>query len=211
MIARAAGSLLLSLVTTIPAFASMSGEWRFRVYLDDKEIGYHHFTLTPAGESLQLSSKARFDVTFLKVPLYRYRHNSTEWWDSNCLRQITSSTSSNGKSSQLEGAVEGNAFLLNTGEDVTRLPGCISSFAYWNRKALDRARLLNPQTGDYAEAELEYLGQDSVAIGGIATAAHRYRLRTDDHPIELWYSLDNEWVALESSVTGDRSLRYVIE
>jgi hypothetical protein len=111
----------------------------------------------------------------------------------------------------VEGSEHGNAFVLETTDAVAELPNCIATFAYWNRNLLDRDRLLNPQTGEYLDAELEYLGMDSIDVATETTAAHRYRLTTGEQPIELWYSDNNQWLALKATVAGDRSLRYVIE
>jgi hypothetical protein len=211
MMLRALSIMLAHIMSTLPAMSSVDKEWRFSVYLDDKQIGYHHFKLTPVGEGLQLSSEARFEVTFLKIPLYRYRHNSTELWNSECLGRITSSTDANGENNRLEGSRDGAAFVLNTQQAVTELPACVASFAYWNPGLLERERLLNPQTGDYLDARLEYLGRDSVVVAEEKTLAHRYRLTTGEQPIDLWYSAHNQWLGLQATVAGDRSLRYVIE
>jgi hypothetical protein len=206
-----AAILLLACMTSAAGYASTSGEWWFKVYLDEKEIGYHHYRLTPKGDTQELLSEARFDVTLLTIPVYSYRHNNREIWSDDCLLRITSSTDSDGEINRLEGADNGDAFIIRTEDDATSLPGCVASFAYWNRSLLYRDRLLNPQTGEYIEVQLEYLGKQSIPFDSARRVAHRYRLKTDKSPIELWYSDNNRWLALESTVAGDRSLRYVVE
>ena len=48
--------------------------------------------------------------------------------------------------------------------------------------------------------ELEVLGE--------SRPSYRYRLAAGALNLDLWYSTDNEWLALESEVKGGRKLRY---
>ena len=43
---------------------------------------------------------------------------------------------------------------------------------------------------------------------GEQRAAYRYRLAAGELRLDLWYSADREWLALESEVRGGRKLRY---
>ena len=47
-------------------------------------------------------------------------------------------------------------------------------------------------------------------VRGLDTPAKRYRLSGEDLQIDVWYSLDDEWLALESPAKGGRTLRYVL-
>jgi hypothetical protein len=205
--------VLCGVVLHYPLLAGASTEntWRFRVYLDDREIGFHHFTLTRDGTDAELLSHARFDVTFLGIPLYRYRHENTEVWRSDCLQSIVSTTDENGAHYRLLGTADGAAFRVNTETGDSTLPACISSFAYWNKAFLDQDRLLHPQTGEFLDIEVRYLGEQTIEVRGHPTAAHHYRLSTDETGIDLWYSQEDRWLALSSTIRGDRQLRYIIE
>jgi hypothetical protein len=46
-------------------------------------------------------------------------------------------------------------------------------------------------------------------IGGRRVIAERHTLRTGGYRIELWYSPDGEWLALETVTPEGRRLRYV--
>ena len=81
-------------------------EWNFRVLLDDSEIGYHRFRLTDLGDRRQLMSEASFDVRFLFVTAYRYRHVNQEVWGGRCLERIETATDSNGKEVSVKGVRE---------------------------------------------------------------------------------------------------------
>lgn len=211
MIMRRA-TIFFLLLMPLTLLASTDREWRFRVYLDDREIGYHHFRLSGEDGRKTMSTEARFDVTFLSIPLFRYRHDNHEVWERNCLTRIDSVTNSNGDRTRLEGHHGINGFTIDSGaEDTSVLPGCVGSFAYWNRDLLQRDMLLNPQSGEYAKAELQYLGLNEVKSKGHNSPAHHYLLKTRAGDIELWYSDDNHWLALQSRLDGGKVLRYVIE
>jgi len=186
-------------------------EWRFRVFLDETEIGYHHFQLAETGSVMRVTSKAEFDVTFLKIPVFTYRHENTENWNSGCLQSITSVTNENGTPYRVEGNAGENGFRLESTAGEAVLPDCISTFAYWDRSFLQHGKLLNSQTGEYLPVEVDYLGEHTLDTGGSVTAVHRYRLDADDLEIELWYSQEGLWLALQSSVDSGRLLRYVME
>jgi len=153
-------------------------------------------------------SEASFDVKFLFVTAFSYRHNARENWTGGCLEEIEAHTHSNGKELNVVGERTGGAFVIDTGEQEARLPECVMSFAYWNPGFLDQPRLLNPQTGEYVEVEVEELGKDIVRLDGREVSARSVRLTARQMDITLWYSENAEWLALESVAKGGRILRY---
>ena len=50
-----------------------------------------------------------------------------------------------------------------------------------------------------------------MEVRGQATPARRYTIEGLERPIHLWYSLQGEWLALESTVAGGKRLRYVLQ
>ena len=206
-------ALLLCLASLLPVQAGAMAEqqWRFRVYLDDKEIGHHHFTLTRTGSNERLETRADFRVTLLKIPFFTYRHDNVEQWNDDCLQSIRSSTDQNGNEFSVEGRATERGFVLRTGNGEQTLPACISTFAYWDRQFLRRDRLLNSQTGEYLDVEIDYLGETPLPATQAEMLAHHYRLTARDLEIEVWYSNEDRWLALQSTTRGGRLLRYVAE
>ncbi|NIR29654.1 MAG: hypothetical protein GWN84_10155 [Gammaproteobacteria bacterium] len=183
--------------------------WQFTVFLDDTEIGYHHFRLMPSGQEYVLESEALFEVKFLFFNAYAYRHRSTELWREDCLLRIDSSTDDNGDSYAVEGAAREEAFVVETQQDRKLLPECVGTFAYWDRELLRRSdRMLNAQTGEYVDTSLKLLGHETIEVHGQAVRATRYRLDAYERQIDLWYSEDGEWLQLESTTGREQRLRY---
>jgi len=191
-------------------------EWRFSVSLDGKPIGYHHFELVERGAERELRSEARFAVKFLFIDAYRYAHDNRELWRGDCLAQIEARTDDNGTRNVVRGAQSAARFVVSTAQRITELDSCVRTFAYWNPQILDATHLLNPQTGEYVPVRVVRLGEDTLAIRGIAQAAERYRLIGDAAGserlrIDLWYSPSREWLALESTTEDGRRLRYQLQ
>lgn len=156
--------------------------WEFRVFLDEREVGTHRFTLTEKGAERELRSVARFDVPFLFFTAWRYRHEATERWQDGCLASLVSRTDDNGEPYAV---------------DWRRGERCEMSFAYWDPRIVGASRLLNAQTGELEPVRFTRLG------------AERWRLSAPGIQIELRYE-GGEWVALEALKDG-RRLRYALE
>ena len=202
------------LLATAEAFASGEGKaessWTFNVFLDDSRIGYHEYRLIERPDGLRhIEAEARFDVKFLFINAFRYRHEIQETWAGNCLTEVQAFTNSNGKKTEVEGTLTETGFLLDAGEDERRLGDCIMTFAYWNPEFLKADRLLNPQTGEFLDVDIAELDTEYVSLGGKDFAAECYLVTARQIEVQVCYSAeDQRWLALESPTKGGRRLRY---
>jgi hypothetical protein len=202
---------LLALLASGAASANgpASGEWNFRVLLDDSPIGEHRFTLAANGEERRLTSEAEFAVKLLGITVYRYRHTATEQWRGDCLRQLVSKTDDDGTPEKVNAEAAGdNALAVVTPKGTQSLDGCVMSFAYWNPAIRQQERLLNAQNGKFEAVQVSRAGSGTVQVRGQPVAATRWRIATPAQPIDVWYSQQGEWVGLDSTVGGNRKLSY---
>jgi hypothetical protein len=200
--------LMASLFVMPTLGAASAEEWRFRVFLDDKEIGYHEFRLQRMEDELQLSSKASFEYRLLFVKLYEYLHKTTETWRGNCLTGIESRTDANGKPYRVQGVLIDDRFVVEGAKGRAEVPGCLMSFAYWNPDFLQQNQLLNAQNGEVLEVRVSEPEPVELEVHGDTRPAFRYRLEAGELDIHLWYSENREWLALETEARGGRVLRY---
>lgn len=182
----------LLLLAATPALAEPLA-WNFRVFLDEREIGHHHFTLRTDGGSRELRSEARFQVRVLGLTVYRYAHDAMERWRGECLQALASTTDDNGDREKVDWRGEPG--------------GCNLSFAYWNPTILQGGRLLNAQTGRFEPVIVTSHGEETIEVRGRPTLSRRYRLAGANLAIDVWYA-GTQWVALESAAKGGRRLRY---
>ncbi len=194
-----------------PLAASATGavkSWDFDVMLDGDKIGYHRFELTEEGERRRVRSEAKFDVRFLFFNAFRYRHSAKELWRDGCLHEIDASTQANGKESAVSAARVEGRLVIDAGSARNELEDCVMTFAYWDPAFLEQPRLLNPQSGEYLDVDVEDLGREMIEVRGGTVDASVYRLTAKKLELKLWYSPDDEWLALESVAKGGRIIRY---
>ncbi len=84
----------------------------------------------------------------------------------------------------------------------------MKTFAYWDAGILDEDRLLNPQTGELTAITVEQLDGEELRVRGRDVPTRKYRLLAKDLALDIWYSRDSEWLALESTTQDGRKLRY---
>ena len=172
------------------------------------KIGYHRFELTESEGQRRLTSEARFDVRVLFINAFRYRHTNAEVWSGGCLEKLEASTRTNGKELSVNGLRVESGFVVDDGTARSALDDCVMSFAYWNPDFLHQPRLLNPQSGEYLDVDVERVGEEPIVVRGAEVPAYVYRIRASKMELKLWYSQDHEWLALESVAKGGRILRY---
>ena len=177
-------------------------QWSFRVYLDDRPIGQHIFQVQRAGDDLEVTTEARFDVKLLFITAYRYRHRATESWRGNCLSRLDALTDDNGTQVSVRAEQSGARFRVLSQQGPLLAEGCVMSYAYWNPAILRQSRLLNAQTGLYEPVTITLLGGEDLMVRGTSQRTLRYRITGAKHPIDVWYGPGNIWVALQSTLDG---------
>jgi hypothetical protein len=193
---------------TIQERAGEVGYWDFDVYLNDKKVGKHEFTVSEAEGVKQVQSEASFKYKILFIPAYSYEHNAAERWAGNCLAAFDASTNANGDRIRVSGEQSESGFLVTRDGNPVALPECVMTFAYWNPDFLEQSRLLNPQTGEYVDVRVEKVGNETLEVRGQSVAATRFRLTAYEVDLTIWYSTNNEWLALESVAKGGHIIRY---
>ena len=206
--------LILSIFNLAHAASSVSGStdksWEFKVYLDGDEIGFHNFSMLQKENRQEIYSSARFDVKFLFFNAYSYEHDNVEHWHGQCLESINAVTNDNGARYNVSGQVDKDEFIVNTLEKKSAYLPCVKTFAYWDRDFLKETRLLTSQTGEMIEVESQFIGNETLTHQGKEIESRRYRLLGENLQIDLWYSDDDNWLALESLTEGGRVVRYAM-
>lgn len=195
-------------LASLSAGAAVDQTFQFEVLLDDDLIGQHRFEIDASGEQQRVTSQAEFEVDFLFITAYRYRHQSNELFRNGCLERLSSTTNDNGTRYQVKGSVLDGAFRVERGQDVEQFEGCVKTFAYWDPSILEQPRLLNPQTGELESVRVQERGPEQVEVNGSTIEATRFDLVTDELTIELWYHDQLGWVRLASDTGKGPKLIY---
>jgi len=203
--------LILIFSSTIFQVAQANQSWRFKVYYDNTEIGEHLFKVTPMQNKTNVVIEADFNVSLFFINAYNYQHTNYESWNGNCLSSIHSSTDDNGEVLHVQGKAKEDGFFITTASGKNTVQGCVKSFAYWDASILKSTELLNPQTGELMPVEITFVGEETLIVRGLPTRTKRYTLVTEEFKIDLWYSVSNEWLALNSTTADGETLRYQIQ
>ncbi|MGD9843571.1 MAG: DUF6134 family protein [Steroidobacteraceae bacterium] len=195
-----------SAVADVPA----ARQWNFRVFLDEKEIGTHDFNLQTTTDAVRVTTTARFDVKVLFINVYKYAHDDQELWRNGCLVNMQSITNNDGKQLRVFTKETTAGLNISTGAKQYYLSDCVMSFAYWSPLMLQQKQLLNAQTGEYDAVDIKLLNTTTVRAAGKDWLAKRYSLTGKKLKIDLWYSLEGDGLALESTTENGRCLRYVL-
>jgi len=188
-----------------------SESWNFRVMLDDTPIGYHRVNVNRIDNTKTVHTRANFDVRILFIPVYSYEHETREQWEDNCLVDISSTTDDNGDNYFISSMQQDQRLAVETRSGTTSLDGCVRTFAYWDVDLLNSERLLNTQTGEYESVSVTDMGTGLLSIDDEQIEARHFRLLADDLNIDLWYTKDMHWLALESVTESGAVLRYLPE
>ena len=200
--------LVFSVGFVCHAQTSTQERYHFKVFLDDDEIGVQRFLVSSEGTRSQVEVEAQFDVTYFFIPFYSYRHTNSETWEGTCLKDIRAETNDNGESFFVRGTRQDGQIRLLTHAGKFSLEGCIKTFAYWNLDLLQSDRLLNSQTGELQPVQISKVGKETISVRGISTDTEHHRIVSDTFTIDLWYTMNHEWVALQSTTKNGGTLRY---
>jgi len=206
----------LFVLCTLSTNVAQAKEWQFKVYLDDKLMGQHSFVVNEKDGEKELSSTAKFKVKVLFINAYNYDHVAREKWRGDCLTSLESKTEENSENTVIKGKLENTAFVVDIPvakkpKARQSLPECIMTFPYWNAKMLTQNKLLNPQTGEWLDVKITPLGSESIDVRGQMVPAEHYKLEATKMKIELWYSPNQEWLALKSTTPEGYVVTYKLQ
>ncbi|UCE62893.1 MAG: hypothetical protein JSU59_08395 [Nitrospirota bacterium] len=202
-------ALCVGLATQAEGYTNKTYE--FTVFLDDDEIGNQSFKVSSDGKRTQVDIEASFDVIYLYIPFYKYRHTNSEIWEGNCLKEIRAQTDDNGESFFVQGNSQNGQFTWQTKNGESSVKGCVKTYAYWNPNSFQSKRLLNSQTGELQPVKVSKVGEATIPVRGTPTKAEHRRIVNDEFIIDLWYTKKGEWVSLQSTTKDGKKLRYLIK
>jgi len=193
------------------AWSASSQSYDFKVFLGKDEIGRQRFDVSSEGDRTQVRVDAQFKVKFLYITVYTYRHTNVETWERTCLREIHAETDDNGDSFFVNGIFLNGQLQVQTQAGNWIGEGCIKTFAYWNPEWIMGERLLNSQTGEHQPVSILAVGEETITVQGVPTRAIHRRIVTDKFAVDLWYTLNGRWVALQSTTKKGDTLRYTLQ
>ena len=188
--------LLCAIFLVISNFA-YAEVWEFDAVLNDKVIGQHTFIY--GDEKTVSDANFKFEYLFMD---FIYQHQSSETWQGNCLKTISSRTDDDGDMYDVSGYMEANQFMVTTNNKTSELPLCVMTFAYGNPKILDQKKLMNAQNGEYMDVDIQFLREENHMVKGKDILTDLWQIEAKggdgDLLVYLWYDKNMNWVSLKS-------------
>lgn len=196
---------------------ALNADLNFRVWIDQREVGTHQVQLTSQASKTEAVTRVDMKLKILLITVFDYKHESREIWDENCLVQLDTRTTVNRKkysvkasSQATPGSPATKMVIESTSPDASSSSqpnnDCVASFAYWDLEKLQNRNLINTQTGEITPTAFKAQGESIVPKTKLA--ANTYRLSNAEANITLWYSDENDWLALQTE-TRRGQLTYV--
>ena len=187
-------------------FTAKTETWRFKAFIDKKEVGYHSFKAYYHASGIRLEGEAKFEYKLLGITLFSYKHAVVEEYDNNyCLQKITSDTQIKDKSLSVQGNLTPQGFAINAPTDEIHDTQCIVPFAYWAPTFIAQNELLNGQTGELVPVSIY---PESQAGNAVETS---YRVETDEMSLAVQYDARGKWIGLVSDLPAKRKLTYTLQ
>ena len=124
---------------------------------------------------------------------------------------MSSNTNDNGDDVFVNLRSQDNKTLIEISNSTNTTNRCIRSFAYWNPELLKSKQLLNAQNGELIEIDFSHIGKDTLNLNNQDIESEHYRILGKNIEIDLWYSNDKHWLALQSKTEDGYLLRYELQ
>jgi len=172
------------------------------------DIGRHTLAFEQAGDTLTVNVAVDALVTFLSIPIVRYRHRVVETWQGGTLVGLAGQTDKNGQHEWVKAqrTAEG---LVVTGSRTARYvaPAAAIGTSYWNKRMLD-GPMISLEDGVLLAPKVAARQPEPIrlASGRTITADH-YNL-SGAFAVDVWYDRADMWASLAFGAADGSSVHY---
>ena len=174
----------------------------FDVFLDEKSVGTHSFTIQRSPNSIKVESNMQLKGRFWGLVPFKYTHQSTEQWEKGCLVNLQSKTLKRGKIINVSAISNQSVATIVSADKTEVVEGCVRTFAYWDLSLLQGDQLLNTENGKLVDVEIE-------AAQGQGVEGKSIVIRSSEADINLEYAADGKWLSLKSVLEVGGLLHYI--
>lgn len=173
-------------------------------------IGSHVYTFNRDGERVRVDIRTDIDFRLLSVPIYRFKHESHEIWVGDRLIRMVSKTNDNGDPVKIEVQADGAVLKVGTRQESVNVDADAIPASLWNRRVVERQRLLNTVNGKVMTTKVTDLGEETLTTAGGLITARRFRL-SGDYNRDLWYDIrDGKLVRVRFEAADGSLVEYVL-
>lgn len=182
-------------------FDSPVTDFNFKIFINDKEAGFHSFRLQQQGDNLLVSSRMSLEFKVFKVRQVKYSHSADEVWQDGCLISLKSETRKQDVPSYVTASTDSSGLVVVNEKGSETIKGCTRSFAYWNPALLEAESLLNSESGQYLPVQISSNVVEPENITHMTISGPKADIR-------LQYDSAGNWLSLESDLRFGNVIRY---
>jgi len=185
------------------AFASMPAsasnlDAKFLIKREGKVIGYHAVDVREADGAFIVETEIEMRVKLGPIPLFKYDHDSQEVWRDGQVVSIDSKTNHDGDKTYVSARRQNGLLMIDGSEYQGPAPSDAAPSSYWDKSLVTAGALINTQTGEIIEIEVEPLG---VTRAPHNREAEHYRV-TGTVNLDIWYD-GQQWVGSQFTIDGE--------
>ncbi len=189
----ASGLAALSLpMSERKAAAAERAQRRFDIERGDSAIGMQTTSVARDGDRLDVAVEVGILIRFLGVPVYRYKLESEERWESGRLVALDGATDDDGRQDTARVRREGGG-LVSSGTYAGELPEGAVTTTYFTQEFLRRDTWISTQTGAPLSVTARRDGAERISGLSGEVDCTRWRLE-GDLPLTLYYDDRGEWM-----------------
>lgn len=151
-------------------------------------IGIYTNQVEKNGNTTTVTTRADIKVSILGVVLYRQEASRQERWAGDRLVSFHGVTTVNGNPYELNGAVDGNSFVLSSPNGQIVAPANVKIANPWSPDVLKGDMILTPDRGRIENVQVKDAGETAVEVSGRQIRAKRYEINRLDGTkrYEVW-------------------------
>ncbi len=143
------------------------------------DIGSYSNTVVRSGKTTTVATEAHIKVTFLGVTLYRQEVSRTERWVSDRFVSFHGVTVENGKTTEINGWVEADHFIVSSPIGKFSAPSTIRSANPWFAATTGGDTILMPDTGLIDKMHTSGGDEITIKIDGAPKRVSKYQIETE--------------------------------
>jgi uncharacterized protein DUF6134 len=203
-LAGAVSSALPALAAALSTPARPS-DLRFTVVRGRSKIGVHTVEFRDGPDGLAVHTMIDLVVKVVFITVFRYQHECQDVWGAGQLVSLRSRTNEDGKRFAVEVTAEADGLrVVGPGGPLVVGARLLTSNSLWDRRLVDRQRLIDAQHGGEIGLVVHPCGTGPLVLAGQErVVAECFRILTPYNGGLLWYDATGRWVKGSLELRGE--------
>jgi hypothetical protein len=185
--------LVIAMALSLPGSARADDtEYRdFKILVDGKESGFSQMTITRKNDG-SINMTASVAVRISQV-LFTYTFNTqaSEWWKDGQLRNMKTSTTENGKRTEVIATAQAGGIQLQVNNQARIARADVWPTSFWRladaKYHNKEIPILESDTGKEYTGRLQYVATEEMGVVNETQKCYHFRVTGGPSPVDLWF------------------------